>query len=357
MVDPKIKVGVLGCTGMVGQRFIQLLENHPYFQIAAVGASERSAGKKYDDACLHWKMQSDIPEEIKSLMVVECKPEHFSSCRLVFSGLDSSVAGAIEKTFAKEGIAVFSNSKNYRMDPLVPLVIPAVNSDHLSLSKKQAKAYGYKEGGYIVCNPNCASTGIVIALKPIVEKYGIETCFISTMQAISGAGYPGLSGLDMLDNVVPFISGEEEKCETEPLKILGKLKEDGSGIEYADFKTSAHCNRVHVFDGHTACVSLKLKSECKVDDIKSLLAGYSTDEYKALPSHADNIMEVLEQPNRPQPRLDRDRGRGFTISVGRVRPDPIFDVKFTCLSHNTVIGAAGGAIMNAESAKNMGLLK
>ena len=243
------------------------------------------------------------------------------------------------------------------MDPLVPLVIPAVNSSHLSLVKTQAKSYGFKEGGFIVTNPNCASTGIVIALKPILETYGIELCFITTLQAISGAGYPGLSGLDMLDNVVPFISGEEEKCESEPLKILGKLSETGDSIEFAEFKTTAHCNRVHVFDGHMACVSLKLKERCSVEDIKTLLSNYSTDEYKALPSHADNILEVLEQPNRPQPRLDRDRGNGFTISVGRVRPDPIFDVKFTCLSHNTVIGAAGGAIMNAESAKNMGLLK
>eukprot|EP00741_Cyanophora_paradoxa_P006151 tig00000944_g5964.t1 len=350
----KYSVGILGATGTVGQKFIVLLKDHPWFTVTHLGASEASAGKKYKDV-VRWKQSSPIPASVADLVICECKPELFRGCDLVFSGLDSNVAGEVEVAFAKSDIAVFSNAKNHRYDADVPILIPNVNASHVDSVVKQRQNHGYKRG-FIVTNANCSSTGLVIALKPIAEAFGIDQCFVVTMQAISGAGYPGVASLDITDNVVPFIDGEEPKVEAEPNKILGGW--DGNAFVDANMKLSAHCNRVHVIDGHTECVSLKLKKKATAAEVEEVLRNYSTPDLEKmnLPSLPKQHIIVRSEKDRPQPRLDREANSGYTVTVGRVRECPLFDIKFVLLSHNTVIGAAGGSILNAELACAKGYL-
>lgn len=336
----KIKIGILGATGSVGQKFIQLLANHPWFEIAFLGASERSAGKTYQEAA-NWFMTEPIPESIASMTIQTCEPG--ADCRIVFSGLDADVAGGIEENFARSGYVVISNSRNHRFDPDVPLLIPEVNPAHLELIKQQP--YGK---GCIVTNPNCSTIGLVMALKPLVDQFGIELVNVTTLQALSGAGYPGVASLDIIDNVVPFISGEEQKMETEPLKILGQYQ-NGSIIP-AKMIISAQCNRVAVLDGHTECISVKLKQPVATE--KEIIAAWR--EFSALPQELDlptapkHPFYYYEQNNYPQPKLHRNIDKGMAAHVGRLRKDPFFDYKFVVMSHNTIRGAAGCAILNAE---------
>ncbi|KAK2045796.1 aspartate-semialdehyde dehydrogenase [Colletotrichum somersetense] len=351
---PVKKCGVLGCTGSVGQRFILLLSQHPYLKLVAVGASSRSAGKKYRDA-VRWKQASPMGD-VADLVVRECKASEFSDCDVVFSGLDSDVAGEIEMEFLKANLAVFSNAKNYRRDPLVPLVVPTVNLPHLDLIPHQRKHHSLDKG-FLVCNSNCAVIGLVIPFAAIQAVFGpVDQVSVVTMQAVSGAGYPGVSSMDMIDNVVPFISGEEDKLETEAQKILGRITSDLTAFEnQTDLKVSASCNRVPVLDGHTACVSLRFarRPAPSAEAVKTALREYVSDAQRlGCPSAPESPIVVFDEPDRPQPRLDRDLGRGYTVSVGRVREDEsgIFDIKFVALSHNTVIGAAGSSILNAEAA-------
>ncbi|OHF03302.1 aspartate-semialdehyde dehydrogenase [Colletotrichum orchidophilum] len=351
---PVKKCGVLGCTGSVGQRFILLLSQHPYLKLVAVGASSRSAGKKYRDA-VRWKQASPMGA-VGDLVVRECKASEFSDCDVVFSGLDSDVAGQIELEFLKANLAVFSNAKNYRRDPLVPLVVPTVNLPHLDLIPHQRKHHNL-EKGFLVCNSNCAVIGLVIPFAALQAVFGpVDQVSVVTMQAVSGAGYPGVSSMDMIDNVVPFISGEEDKLETEAQKILGTITSDLTAFEdQSQLKVSAACNRVPVLDGHTACVSLKFarRPAPSAEEVKKALREYVSEAQKlGCPSAPESPILVHDEPDRPQPRLDRDLGRGYTVSVGRVREDEsgIFDIKFVALSHNTVIGAAGSSILNAEAA-------
>ncbi len=343
---PKIKVAVLGATGSVGQKFIQLLGDHPFFELAELGASDRSAGKKYKDV-VNWFMTSPIPEGIGDLVVKNCEPPFES--RIVFSGLDSSVAGEIEENFANAGYIVVSNSRNHRFDLDVPLLIPEVNGDHLQLLSIQ------KYNGAIVTNPNCSTIGMVMALKPLFDNFGLESVNVVTMQALSGAGYPGVSGLDSTDNVIPFISGEEEKLETEPLKILGKF--NGSGIDLTDIKISASTNRVPVLDGHTESIQVKLKSKATKEDILRVWNEFSAEpQALALPFAPIKPIHYFTEARYPQPRLHRNIDKGMATSIGRLRECNIFDYKFTVLSHNTVRGAAGGAILCAELMVKKGLV-
>ena len=345
--NEKIPVAVLGATGSVGQKFIELLANHPWFQIEEVAASERSAGKLYKDA-VNWILASPLPKDVAGLTVKECEPNLKS--KIVFSGLDSSVAGPIEEAFAKKGYVVVSNSKNHRMDKDVPLLVPEINADHLELVKTQ----NYN-GGCIVTNPNCSTIGMVLALKPLADKFGLEAVNVVTMQALSGAGYPGVSSLDIIDNVIPFISGEEPKLETEPLKILGKFAKDH--IEDENFKVSAQCNRVAVVDGHTECVQVKLKKKASIEEIKEAWLNFSAEPQKYnLPTAPVHPIYYFEEDKYPQPRIHRNIDKGMAVSIGRLREDPIFDYKFVILSHNTNRGAAGGALLCAELMKAKGLL-
>jgi len=343
----KIKVAVLGATGSVGQKFIQLLENHPFFELAELGASDRSAGKKYKDA-VNWFMDTPIPAGVKDLVVKNCEPPLES--RIVFSGLDSSVAGEIETAFAKAGYIVVSNSRNHRFDPDVPLLIPEVNGDHLQLLRVQ----NY-DGGAIVTNPNCSTIGMVMALKPLHDRFGVKKVNVVTMQALSGAGYPGVPGLDSTDNVIPFISGEEEKLETEPLKILGKF--NGSGISLTDIRISASTNRVAVIDGHTESVQIELEKKATAEEIIEAWETFTSEAQQLdLPFAPVKPLHYFREDKYPQPRLHRNIDKGMAVSVGRLRPCNLFDWKFTVLSHNTIRGAAGGAILCAELMVKKGLV-
>jgi aspartate-semialdehyde dehydrogenase len=342
----KIPVSILGATGSVGQRFIQLLENHPWFEVEEVAASEKSAGKLYKDA-VNWVQSTPIPNKIKNLVVKNCKPNLKS--KVAFSGLDSSIAGEVESAFASEGYIVVSNSKNHRMDKDVPLLVPEINADHLELVKQQKY-----NGGCIVTNPNCSTIGLVLALKPLVDSFGIETVNVVTMQGLSGAGYPGVSSLDIIDNVIPFIGGEEPKMETEPLKILGSL--NSNGIKNLEMKISAQCNRVAVMDGHTECVQVTLRKKASPEEIIDIWRNFSSDPQKLnLPSAPEKPIHYFEEPKYPQPRIHRNIDKGMAVAIGRLREDNLFDYKFVILSHNTIRGAAGGAILGAElmKAKNL----
>ena len=334
----KVAVGILGATGSVGQKFVELLQDHPWFEITALAASERSAGKQYAE-CVNWILQTPLSSKIGAMQVQPCKPE--LPCKIVFSGLDSNVAGEMETEFAGAGYVVLSNAKNHRWDGNVPLLIPEINADHLQLLKHQ------RSKGAIVTNPNCSTTGLVIALKPLFDAFGVDAANVVTMQALSGGGYPGIPSLAIQDNVIPFISGEEEKVETEPLKILGTYR-DGS-IHHADLTISAHCNRVAVLDGHTECVSIKLSKKVSPDEIIHAWENYSAEpQALQLPSAPGKVIQYLREENAPQPRLHRNLGHGMTVSIGRLRNCALLDYKFVLLSHNTVRGAAGGAILNAE---------
>lgn len=347
----KLHVGILGATGAVGQKFIRLLQDHPWFEITFLAASERSVGRPYSEAA-HWIESIPLPATIANMMVQECTP--VADLDLVFSGLDASVAGEVETAFAAAGIPVVSNAKNHRMDPTVPLLIPEVNADHLALIDRQQ----FSEGGFIVTNPNCASVGLTLALKPIQDAFGIDAVSVTTLQALSGAGYPGVASLDALANVIPFIGGEEDKLATEPLKILAPLVA-GSRPEVGmlDFPISAQCTRVPVLEGHLECVSVKLSRPADSDAVKKALEKFvAPAEVRRLPSSPEKCLQVLDAPNEPQTRRHVDAGAGMTVSVGRVRPCEVMDVKFVVLSHNTVRGAAGGAILNAELLAARGLL-
>lgn len=346
----KISVGVLGATGAVGQKFIKLLENHPWFELTELAASDRSAGKAYKDATA-WRQYTPIPESIKSKVVKPCEPG--LDCRVVFSGLDSSVAGEVEENFARAGYMVLSNSKNHRMDEDVPLLVPEINSDHLELIKTQRERRNWT--GAIVTNPNCSTIGLVMALAPIHRAFKVTRAIVTTMQALSGAGYPGNSAIDMLGNVIPFISSEEDKVETEPLKILGAF--DGGEIRFADIKISAHTNRVFVEDGHMECVSVEFEKQPSPEEVARVLEDFtSLPQEMKLPSAPARPVIVTSERDRPQPRFDRDAGDGMSAVVGRIRTCPVFDIRFVVLSHNTVRGAAGAAILNAEMMKARGLL-
>lgn len=343
---PRIPVAILGATGSVGQKFIELLSNHPQFEITALAASERSQGKTYKEA-VNWFMASPLPPEIAKMSVQPCEPN--LPCKMLFSGLDSSVAGEIEMEFAEAGYIVLSNSRNHRMDPDVPLLVPEVNSDHLNIIETQ------KTPGRIITNPNCSTIGLVIALKPLHDNFGLEAVHVVTMQALSGAGYPGVPSLDILDNVIPFISGEEEKMQTEPLKILGAF--DGQKIQNLEFPISASCNRVAVLDGHTESVSVKLKKPATPEEIIEVWKNFSAEPQKrSLPSAPKQPIYYFSESNYPQPRLHRHLEKGMAVAIGRLRPCSLFDYKFTLLSHNTVRGAAGGAILNAELMVARGIL-
>ncbi|TGK20191.1 aspartate-semialdehyde dehydrogenase [Leptospira fluminis] len=338
----KVSVAVLGATGSVGQRFIQLLENHPYFQVTHLCASENSAGKKYGDVMRkRWKISSDIPAYARDIIVTTPDPSRTPGVKLAFSGLDASVAGEVETAFANAGIHIISNSKNHRMAENVPLLSAEVNPDHLSVLSFQ------KTPGKILTNSNCTIMGVTISLKPLFEQFGIEAVMLFSMQAVSGAGYPGVPSMDILGNVVPFIGGEEEKAEIEPLKCLGKVV-DGR-IVHADFPISAHCNRVPVFDGHTVCVSVKLKKKATEQEIRKAWTSFrGLPQELELPLAPPAPIVYREEEDRPQPRLDLDTGKSMATVIGRLRPDPLFDWKYVVLSHNTVRGAAGAAVLNAE---------
>jgi aspartate-semialdehyde dehydrogenase len=354
------KAGILGATGSVGQRFILLLAEHPDFELSVLGASSRSAGKKYIQAVESgWKQTSQVPKVAHDIEVKECTVENFKGCDVVFSGLEAEFADTIEREFVDNGINVVSNAKSYRRDPEVPLVVPTANPEHLDVFKNR-KSSGK---GIHICISNCSTAGLVVPLKALQDKFGpIESIVLTTLQAVSGAGFsPGVPSMDIIDNLVPYIGSEEDKLEWEPKKILGALNSDGTGftnIPDDKIKISATCTRVPVTDGHTESVALKFaKSPApSIDEVKKALAEFSNDcNSKTCPSAPESLIDVLEQPNRPQPRLDRERGNGYTVSVGRVREDPVFDVKFVCLSHNTVLGAAGSGILIAEllKAKNL----
>jgi aspartate-semialdehyde dehydrogenase len=350
--DKKWKAGVLGATGVVGQRLVQMLGNHPWFDLTEVAASERSSGKTYAEA-VRWHLDAPIPESARNLVVKGLDPS--VECDFVLSALDSSVAGSAEEEFARAGYPVVSNSRNHRMDPDVPLLIPEVNAAHLDAIPRQQKNRGYSTG-FIVTNPNCSTAGLVLVLKPLADAFGLEKIFVVTLQAISGAGYPGVPAMDIQGNVVPFISGEEEKMELEPQKLLGKW--DGSRFVDAGIGLSAHCNRVPVVDGHLECVSIGLKKIASLDEVREALRNFTVDaELASLPTALKNPILVLDEENRPQPRRDTNAGNGMAAVVGRVRECPLLDVKLTVLSHNLVRGAAGAALLNAELLAARGFLK
>ena len=341
--DKKFRAGILGATGTVGQRLVQLLADHPWFELTEVAASERSSGKKYSEA-VNWHLNTPIPAGAANLIVKSLEPA--LECDFVFSALDSSVAGPAEEEFARAGYPVVSNSKNHRMSPDVPLLIPEVNAAHLDAIPVQQKNRGYGSG-FIVTNPNCSTAGLVLVLKPLADAFGLEKIFVVTLQAVSGAGYPGVASLDILGNVVPFIGGEEEKMEEEPQKLLGRW--DGSRFVEAGVGISAHCNRVPVENGHLECLSLSLKKIATLAEVREALRDFTvSEELAALPTAVRNPVIVLDEENRPQPRRDVNAGNGMAAVVGRVRECPLLDVKLTLLSHNLLRGAAGAALLNAE---------
>ncbi|KAG2732748.1 hypothetical protein G9P44_003738 [Scheffersomyces stipitis] len=355
------KAGVLGATGSVGQRFILLLAEHPDFELHVLGASPRSAGKQYKDA-VQWKQTDLLPENAQKIIVSECKAEAFKDCDIVFSGLDADYAGPIEKEFVEAGLVVVSNAKNYRREPGVPLIVPIVNSEHLSVIERKlavAKAEGKSKPGYIICISNCSTAGLVAPLKPLIDAFGpIDALTATTLQAISGAGFsPGVPGMDVLDNIIPYIGGEEEKLEWESKKILGNLTEDGTDfapLSNEEMKVSAQCNRVAVIDGHTECISFRFAKHPapSVAQVKKVLSEYVCEATKlGCHSAPKQTIHVLEQQDRPQPRLDRNRDNGYGVSVGRIREDAVLDFKMVVLSHNTIIGAAGAGVLIAEILK------
>ena len=346
----KYPIGILGATGMVGQRYIQLLENHPWFEVAWLAASDRSSGKPYGEAA-KWRLDTPLPERIANMAVAAAEPE--GAPKTIFASIDAAIAREMEPKFAAAGCAVLSNSSAFRMAPNVPLVIPEVNAEHLHLIEEQPSRK--QSGGYMVTNPNCSTIGLVMALKPLQERFGIEQIFVTTMQAISGAGYPGVPSMDILDNVVPYIGSEEEKMEEETLKLLGTLQ--GHGVTPLAARISASCNRVAVVDGHTESVSIKLKTPATKEEILAAWAEFNPLSGQGLPTAPEPPVVWVPQNDRPQPRLDRNRGKGMAVTVGRLRPCGLLDWKFTALSHNTIRGAAGATILNAELLASLGKLE
>ena len=351
MSQQKLRVGVLGATGAVGQQFLRLLDGHPWFDVTAVAASERSAGKPYAEAA-RWMLSDPLSDAVAAMTVQACTPD--LPCDLVFSGLDAAVAGDIEGAFARAGYGVVSNARNHRMQADVPLLIPEVNPGHTALLDRQTFDPG--GAGFIVTNPNCSTVGLVCALKPLHDAFGVEAVHVVTMQALSGAGYPGVPSLDALGNVIPHIGGEEDKMATEPLKLLGTLGADG--VENAAFAVSAQCNRVPVIDGHLLCASVRLTGSPSADAVREALRT-APDPLADLnlPSSPARWLVVDDAPDAPQTRRHVGRGNGMTVSVGKVQPCPVLGVKFVALVHNTVRGAAGGAILNAELLVAQGRLR
>lgn len=346
----RIPVAVLGATGAVGQTFVRLLAGHPWFRLAEVAASQRSAGKSYAEAA-RW-LEGGMPDEAAGMTVVACDPAVVKS-PIVFSALDSVVAGDMEPVFAKAGRFVLTNAKNFRMDPDVPLVIPEINADHLGLIAGQRKTRGWT--GALVTNANCAATVACVALAPLHRSFGARRVFASTMQAVSGAGYPGVASLDILGNVIPYIGDEEPKIEREMQKMLGTL--DGASLRAAPFVVSAHANRVAVEHGHTVCLSIEFERKPSVEQALSALRNWKGAEVVGgLPSAPEQALRVMDEPDRPQPRRDVNAGNGMTVSVGRVREDPLFHIRLVAMGHNTIRGAAGGSLLNAELLVATGLL-
>ncbi|HEY3926997.1 MAG TPA: aspartate-semialdehyde dehydrogenase [Candidatus Koribacter sp.] len=350
MPDKKIPIGILGATGMVGQRFIQLLEGHPWFEIVWLAASERSEGKSYAEA-VKWRMKTRLPEHIARMQMSVAEPAN--APKVIFAALDSAPAKELEPKFAAAACAVVTNSSAFRMYPDVPLVIPEVNPEHIAVLERQE--WRKKNGGYIVTNPNCSAIGLVMALAPLHQRFHIEKIFVSTMQAVSGAGYPGVASLDIVGNVIPFINGEEPKLEAETKKLLGT--HGPGGITDAPFAITAHCNRVPVEDGHTECVSVSFARKPREADILAAWNEFiGIPQQLGLPSAPPRILEYDERGDRPQPRFDVDAGGGMTATIGRLRPCSLLDWKFVVLSHNTIRGAAGAAMLNAELLKAKGFL-
>ncbi|HBG74777.1 MAG: aspartate-semialdehyde dehydrogenase [Chloroflexi bacterium GWB2_49_20] len=346
----KIKIGILGATGIVGQRFVKLLENHPWFEVSALTGSDRNVGQTYTDVC-QWVLPGNIPAYARAMTILPSEPGF--DAQLAFSALPSNQARDVEQKLAKSGYAVCSNASTHRMWNDVPLLIPEVNPDHTALVAVQRRERGWK--GFIVTNPNCTSTGLTIALRALHDAFTLKKVFVVSMQALSGAGYPGVASLDILDNVIPYISGEEEKVETEPRKMLGTLLNEK--IDFLPIQISAHANRVAVSDGHMVCVSVEFAQRVSPEEATSVLAGFRAPAIAAsLSSAPATVIEVTSAPDRPQPRRDRDVGNGMTTVVGRIRVDPIFHIKFVNFSHNTIRGAAGGAILNGELLVAQGLL-
>ncbi|MCX6632162.1 MAG: aspartate-semialdehyde dehydrogenase [Candidatus Solibacter sp.] len=348
-MQTRIEVGILGATGMVGQHFIKFLQGNPWFDLTWLGASDRSAGKKYKDA-MTWHLAGGTPGTVAGLTVQESTPGN--APRLLFSAMDAGVATEIERAFAQAGHVVVSNSRNHRMEQDVPLLVPEINPDHLQLVPGQQRARGWK--GQIVTNPNCSTIGLVMALGPL-KQFGITKVIVTTMQAISGAGYPGVPSMDIVGNVIPFIGGEEEKMEIETQKILGDFA--GDHIAPLAAKVSAHCNRVAVVDGHTETVSVEFSSKPKEVDLRHALENFrGQPQERNLPSAPERPVIYMTEANRPQPRKDAERERGMAAFVGRLRPCHALDYKFVVLSHNTIRGAAGAAVLNAELMHSEGML-
>src|ERR1035437_5715768 len=346
----RIPVAILGATGAVGQTFIRLLDGHPWFRIAEVAASERSAGKSYADAT-RW-IEGTLPVDVAALTVQACDPAQLSS-PVVFSALDAGAAGELEPAFARAGRMVLSNAKNFRMEPDVPLVIPEVNAPHLGLIAAQRATRGWT--GAIVTNANCAATVTAMAMAPLHERFGLKSVFVATMQAISGAGYPGVPSLDILGNVIPYIGDEEPKIEREMQKMLGRLV--GTAIEPAPFVVSAHANRVAVENGHTICLSMAFETTPTLPEaIAAIREWRGAPVVRGLPSAPDLPLRYRDEPDRPQPRRDVGDGRGMTVSVGRMREDPILHLRMVAMGHHTIRGAAGGSILNAEVLVKSGVI-
>jgi len=349
----KIPVGVLAATGSVGQRFVQLLDDHPWFEVVALTGSDRSVGQAYGESC-HWILPEPMPVWAREMEVKETSPEAAGSLPLFFSALPASIAKEVEPQFASSGSAVCSNASAFRREPDVPILLPEVNADHAEIVAIQRQRRGWS--GCIVTNPNCTSTGLTVVLKALQSRFGLRRVFVVSLQALSGAGYPGVPSLDIVDNVIPYIGDEEGKIEWETRKMLGKF--NGSQLEQASFIVSAHANRVAVSDGHTACCSVELESKATLEEAQRALLDYQPPEVsRNLPSTPQPVIDLRVEPDRPQPRLDRNTGKGMTTVVGRLRPDPLFDLKMVILSHNTIRGAAGGAIYNAELLVQMGCVQ
>ncbi|HUL02259.1 MAG TPA: aspartate-semialdehyde dehydrogenase [Gemmatimonadales bacterium] len=343
----RIRVGILGATGTVGQRFVQLLQNHPRFVVTALAASDRSVGKTFGEACT-WRLPGDVPRDVRDIPVRP--PEPPLDCDIIFSSLPTEIGREVEGCFAEAGYPVISNTSSYRMDAGVPLLIPEVNPEHLALLDRR------KGKGFIVTNPNCSAIGIALALAPLERRFGVEAAVVTTLQAISGAGYPGVPAMDITDNVIPFIGSEEEKIERETRKILGTVRE--GAVEPAPMAVSAQVHRVNVQDGHIAAVRVKLRRKAQAGDLRDAFATFSGVP-QALKLHSAPARPVLvrDDPDRPQPRLDRDAGGGMSVTVGRLLPDAVLDYRFVVLSHNTIRGAAGAAILNAELLVAKGYIK
>lgn len=346
----KLRVGILGATGTVGQRFVQMLEHHPQFQVTALAASDRSEGRAYADACT-WKLSTEMPESVKRICVQAPRPP--LDCDLIFSSLPAELAREVEGNFARSGYPVISNSSAFRLGKDVPLLIPEINHEHVRLLEVQRNTRKFAAGGFIVTNPNCSTVMLAMALAPLHTRFGVTAVVATTMQALSGAGYPGVASLDITDNVLPFIESEEEKIERETVKILGRL--NGAEIEEAAFPVSAQCHRVNVSDGHMAAVRVKLGSPARLEDVCEALASFTALPQKMkLHSAPERPLIVRAEPDRPQPRLDRNAGGGMSVTLGRILPDRVLDFRFVALSHNTIRGAAGAAILNAELLAAMG---